>query len=116
MTEGSSNSARQALYALGPRHTIDLLDPSPWSQCRFSRFVRRWHRSPSFARDPCAYLTFLGRLLKSNRYDALFSTHEEVFLLSRVRERLTQMVAAAIPEFAVVAQLTSKLKFIELLR
>jgi predicted ATP-grasp superfamily ATP-dependent carboligase len=115
LTEGASSSARQALYALGPQHTIDVLDPSPWCQCRFSRLVRRWHRCPSFARDPCAYLTYLGRILAQNHYDVLFSTHEEVFLLARVREKLLQMVASALPEFSAVVQLISKLKFVELL-
>jgi biotin carboxylase len=116
MTEGSSNSARQALYALGRHNTVDILDPSPWCQCRLSRFVRRWYRSPSYARNPCEYLTFLGKMLTRERYDVLFSTHEEVLLLSRVRDKLTERVAAAIPEYAAVVQVHSKLKFLALLR
>ena len=47
-----------------PRHTIDILDPSALCQCRFSRFVRRWYRCPSFATDPCGYLAFLGERLR----------------------------------------------------
>lgn len=116
MTEGSSNSARQALYALGSRYTIDVLDPSPLCQCRFSRFVRRWYKCPSFAKDPCGYLAYLGRLLRERRYDVLFPVHEEVYLLSRVREALAQRIAAVIPDFSAVQLLHSKIKFIDLLR
>ncbi len=116
MTEGSSISARQALYALGPRHTIDLLDPSRLCQCRFSRFVRRWHRCPSYAKDPCGYLAFLGQTLRRGKYDVLFPTHEEVYLLARVRDVLSHRVALALPEFSALTQLHSKLRFLELLK
>jgi predicted ATP-grasp superfamily ATP-dependent carboligase len=116
MTEGSSLSARQALYALGPQHTIDILDPSALCQCRFSRFVRKWYRCPSFATDPCGYLAFLGERLKSDRYDVLFPPHEEVYLLSRVRDALAKRAAVAVPTFESVAQLFSKLNFLALLK
>lgn len=115
-TEGSSISARQALYDLGGRYTIDVLDPSRLCQCRFSRFVRRWHRCPSFAADPCGYLSFLGKRLAAERYDVLLPLHDEVFLLSRVRDVLAQRVAVAIADFPAVALLQSKLQFLELAR
>jgi hypothetical protein len=115
MTEGSSLSSSQALYALGHRHTIDILDPSALCQCRFSRFVRRWHRSPSFAKDPLGYLAFLGERLRVGKYDILFPPHEEVYLLSRVRDALAPRVAVAIPTFDAIATLFSKLNFLALL-
>jgi predicted ATP-grasp superfamily ATP-dependent carboligase len=116
MTEGSSNSARQALYALGPQHTIDVIDPSPLCQSRFSSFVRRWYRCPPFAKEPCAYLTFLRKLLAEQKYDVLFPVHDEVYLLSRVRDSLCKYTAAAIPEFESITRLQSKTNFLELLR
>lgn len=116
MTEGSSTSARQALYALGPQHTIDVLDPSGLCVCRFSRLVRRWYRCPRFTVDPCGYLSCLGRRLKAERYDVLFPPHDEVYLLSRVRDALQRRVAVAIPDFDAVAQLHSKTKFLALLQ
>lgn len=115
MTEGSSNSARQALYALGPQHTIDVIDPSPLCQCRFSRFVRRWYRCPPFGRDPRSYLTYLGQRLRRERYDVLFPTHEEIYLLSRVAGELSQLTSTAMPEFYAVDQLHSKVRFLALL-
>jgi hypothetical protein len=116
MTEGSSISARQALYALGPQHAIDILDPSPFCQCRFSRLVRRWHRCPRFTADPCGYLSCLGRVLKARQYDVLFPPHDEVYLLARVRDALARRVAVAIPEFSAVARLHSKTAFLALMQ
>lgn len=115
LTEGSSTSARQTLFALGGKHTIDILDPSPVCQCRFSRFVRRVYRCPPFARDPAAYLAFLVARLKAERYDVLFPTHEQVYLLSRFREPLGRLAAFAVPEFAAVEQMIDKARFLRLL-
>src|SRR5262249_43266875 len=91
------------------------LDPSPLCQCRFSRFVRRWHRCPRFSDDPCGYLSCLGRRLRAHHYDVIFPPHDEVYLLARVRDVLSQRAHIAIPEFSAVAQLQSKARFISLL-
>lgn len=115
LTEGSSTSARQTLYALGPRHTIDILDPSSLCQCRFSRFVRRWYRCPKYSQAPDAYLQFLRERLQAEKYDVLFPTHEQVFLLARYREELGRLAGLALPDFAVMDRLMSKAHFARLL-
>ena len=115
-TEGSSISARQALYDLGGRHTIDVLDPSRLCQCRFSQLVRRWYRCPSFTADPCGYLTFLGKRLAAEPYDVVLPLHDEIYLLSRVRDALARRVAVAMADFSTVALLQSKLQFLTLAR
>jgi hypothetical protein len=114
-TEGSSMTAREALYALGPRHTIDVLDPSPWCQCRFSSLVRRWRRCPSYNKDPEAYLDFLVDLLRTGEYDVLLPTHEQVYLVSRFQDRITPHVGVAAPNFDALARLQSKAEFARLL-
>ncbi|HEX2476219.1 MAG TPA: hypothetical protein VHK01_15820, partial [Lacipirellulaceae bacterium] len=111
MTEGSSISARQIIYDLGRRHRIDVLDPDPLCQCRVSTLVRRWHRCPSFTADPCGFLNCLRERLRRGRYDVLLPPHDEVFLLSRVRDRLERLVRIAIPDFDVIRLLQSKLQF-----
>ena len=113
--EGSSTSARQALYALGPHHDIDILDPSALCQCRFSSYVRRWYRCPSFTSDPSGYLTFLIERLEADQYDVLLPSHEQIYLLSRVQQRLDGRVAMAVPPFAAVDQMMSKANFARLL-
>lgn len=111
MTEGTSLSARQSLYALGGRHTIDVLDPNPLCQCRFSRFVRRWHKSPHFARDPAAFLHFLAERTRRESYDVILPTHEQVYLLSRFRDVVGQSAGIALPEFAAMQQMQDKANF-----
>ncbi len=115
LTEGSSTSARQALYCLGRQHTIDIVDPNPWCQCRFSRFVRRWHRCLPFSKDPESYLQTILDLIESERYDVLFPTHEQVYLLARFRDLLRPRVGLAVPEFAALDRLMSKANFVRLL-
>lgn len=114
-TEGSSASARQALYCLGGRHTIDLVDPATFCQCRFSRYVRRWYRCPSYSREPDAYLSFLVERLRAERYDVLLPTHEQVFLLARFREALSRYAGLALPAFEALDQVMSKARFVRLL-
>lgn len=115
VTEGSSSSARQTLYGLGRRHTIGLLDPSRLCMCRFSRLVQHFHRSPSYARASGQYLQFLLRTVREGRYDVLFPTHEEVYLLSRFRDRLQTDVAIALPEFDTLRAMQNKADFVRVL-
>jgi len=115
LTEGSSLSARQTLYGLGRNFIVDILDPDPLCQCRFSRFTRRWHRCPSFSKQPEEYLRFLMARLKAEHYDVLLPTHEQVFLLARFREQVSRRVAVALPDFAAMERMQSKADFCRLL-
>ena len=110
-TEGSSLSARQTLYALAGRHDIDIIDPARLCLCRFSSYVRRWYRCPSFSKSPQAYLDFLIERLERGNYDVLFPTHEQVYLISRFRERLSKYVHVAVPDFDVIERAQSKIGF-----
>lgn len=114
-TEGASLSARQTLYPLGPHHEIDVLDPDPLCQCRFSSFVRRFFRSPSFSDQPTEFLNFLARLLRSLQYDVLIPTHEQVYLLSRYRDSFSSHVGLALPDFKAMELLQNKAHFSRLL-
>jgi len=115
LTEGASLSARQVLYAIGPACDIDVLDPDPLCQCRFSGFVRRWIRSPPFASRPEAFLEFLVERLRDGRYDALLPTHDQVYPLSRFRDSLASRVGLALPDFAALEKLQDKARFKRLL-
>jgi hypothetical protein len=115
LCEGASLSARQTLYALGKRHTIDLVDPDRLCQGRFSRLVRRWYRCPSFSRQPLEYLQFLAQRLKAEHYDVLLPTHEQVYLLARFRQTLSRHVGLALPEFDALDRMQNKAEFGRLL-
>ncbi|MCI0331657.1 MAG: hypothetical protein L0228_00350 [Planctomycetes bacterium] len=114
-TEGSSLSARQTLYPLGPKHDIDVLDPDPLCQCRFSSYVRRFIRSPSFAKQPVEFLRFVADVVRGGKYDVLLPTHEQTYLLSRFRDAFTPHVGLALPEFAALERLQNKAEFSRLL-
>lgn len=114
-TEGASLSARQTLYPLGGRYEIDVMDSDPLCQCRFSSFVRRFIRSPSFARQPAEFLRFLDRQLQSGKYDVVLPTHEQVYLLSRFRDSLSSRAGLAMPPFESLERLQNKAAFSRLL-
>jgi predicted ATP-grasp superfamily ATP-dependent carboligase len=115
LSEGSSNSARQTLYGLGRKYSIDIVDPSPWCQCRYSSLVHRWYRCPPAAKDPAAYVACVVDWLKRNRYDVLFPTHEQVYLLSRYRDLLGKRVGLAVPDFESLRRMQSKAEFARLM-
>jgi len=115
LTEGASLSARQVLYAIGLTCDIDVLDPDPLCQCRFSGYVRRWIRSPSFVSQPQEFLEFLSRHLVDSRYDVLLPTHDQVYLLSRFGKSLAARVGLALPDFAALEKLQDKVRFNRLL-
>ena len=114
-TEGASLSARQTLYPLGGRYEIDVMDPDPLCQCRFSGFVRRFFRSPSFAKQPAEFLRFLSSHVRDKRYDVVLPTHEQTYLLSRFRDALAPYMAIAVPDFAALEHLQNKASFSRLL-
>ena len=117
LSEGSSTSARQTLYALGRhRHAIDVCDSQRLALCRFSRYVRRWHRCPPFAVNPAEYLRFLTRRLGVRRYDVLFPVHDQVLLFSRFREDLRRRVGLAVADFDSLRTVLNKAAFTRLLR
>jgi predicted ATP-grasp superfamily ATP-dependent carboligase len=114
-TEGASLSARQTLYPLGPYYDIDVIDPDPLCQCRFSSYVGRFFRSPSFSKQPAEFLRFVAKLVRMRRYDVLLPTHEQVYLLSRFRNAFTPHVGLALPEFAAMERMQNKAEFSRLL-
>ncbi len=114
-TEGASLSARQTLYPLGNDYEIDVLDPNPLCQCRFSSFVRRFIRSPSFTREPTKFLKFVHALARTGNYDVLLPTHEQTYVFSRFRDAFTPHIGLAMPDFNVQQRLQSKADFSRLL-
>ena len=58
-------------------------------------------------KTPLDYLRFLGHRLRANRYDVLLPTHEQAYLLARVRDRLHKYVGLALPPRASTRQTRS---------
>jgi predicted ATP-grasp superfamily ATP-dependent carboligase len=114
-TEGASLSARQTLYPLGGRYEIDVMDPDRLCQCRFSSFVGRFIRSPSFSKQPAEFLRFLCELVRERMYDVVLPTHEQVYLLSRFRDSLSRRMGLAMPPFEALERMQNKAEFGRLL-
>ena len=117
LTEGSSLSARQTLYALGRvGAVIDVCDPRPlFCLGRYSRYTHACFRCPSFTVDPPGYLQFLCDRLRTGGYDVLFPVHDQVYLLAQCRSSLGTRVGVPVPHFAAVERLQSKAEFVRLL-
>jgi predicted ATP-grasp superfamily ATP-dependent carboligase len=100
VSEGSSTSAREAITILGlSGHRVEVCDPSRFGLARFSRFVEKFHRCPGLRDDPAGFLRFVEALLAARHFDVLLPTHEQGFLLARVRHRLEGCVGLALPDF-----------------
>ena len=117
LTEGSSLSARQTLYALSYAGAhVDVCDPAPHScLARYSRLVGNCYRCPSFTADPLGYLEFLKEHTRAQAYDVLFPVHDQVYLLARCRHLFKGTVGLAVPQFATLERLQSKAQFMRLL-
>ena len=116
LSEGNSTSAREAVTILGlTGHHVEVCDPSPVCLCRFSRFVRKFHRCPGLRDDPAGYLAFIERLLTQRQFDVLLPIHEQGFLFARVRERLEARTGLALPDFETYRSAHSKAGFSRLL-
>ncbi|MEM1069003.1 MAG: hypothetical protein AAGI63_08920 [Planctomycetota bacterium] len=112
ITEGSSGSAKETIYCLADQHAVDFVDPTYLCQCRFSRWVRKAIPCPHFATQPDEYLRFLVSTLRRGRYDVLFPVHEDVYLLSYVRESLEREFSVALPDFDTLRSMQSKSDFV----
>jgi predicted ATP-grasp superfamily ATP-dependent carboligase len=116
LSEGASTSARQAITALGRLgHEVEICDPDPHCLGRFSRFVRRFHRSPGLGVDPEGYFAFVVDLLTSRRVDVLLPIHEQGLLFAALRQLIPPHVAVALPSFESYERVLSKVEFSRLL-
>ena len=110
LSEGSSSSARQTIYALADRFRVGVLDPDRLCQARFSRHVT-FHQCPHFGRQPKQYLRFLAETMQKHHYDVLFPTHDQVYVLSRFQSVLGEHIRSVLPDFDSLCQLQSKVGF-----
>src|SRR5947209_16876765 len=104
LSEGSSLSARQTLYALAALPAvIDVCDPRPlFCLARYSRLVRTCWRCPPFSADPAGYIDFVLERTHKERYDVLLPVHDQAFLLARFQHLLRPWVGLPVPSFAAI--------------
>jgi hypothetical protein len=116
LSEGSSTSAREALTILGlAGHHVEVCDPTPLCLCRFSKFVRKFHRCPALRDDPAGYLVFIERLVTERKFDVLLPIHEQGFVFARASRQIGSRVGLALPRFESYRTAHSKAGFSRLL-
>ncbi|MGD0762669.1 MAG: hypothetical protein ABR929_05665 [Roseiarcus sp.] len=116
LSEGSSTNARETISALGPLgYVLDVCDPNPVCLGRFSRYVRKVHRSPVSGNDPMGYLRFVQERLRAQRYDVLLPVNEQAYLFSWARRHLSALTGLAVADFAAFIRVQTKANFHDLL-
>lgn len=116
LSEGSSTNAREVISALGPLgYVLDVCDPNPMCLVRFSRYVRKVHRSPVSGSDPMGYLRFVQERLRAQPYDVLLPVNEQAYLFSWARRHLSALTGLAIADFPAFARVQTKANFHDLL-
>jgi biotin carboxylase len=108
LTEGSGLTSRQVTTRLGELgHEVELLSSTAVCLSRFTRYVRRVHRVPSFGRDPFAWLDAAIAVASGRGVDVLLPTQEQVTVLSAFHDRLP--VPTLVPPFAALRRVQDKI-------
>jgi glutathione synthase/RimK-type ligase-like ATP-grasp enzyme len=110
LSEGSGLTSRQVagrLRQLG--HTVGVLSPDPLGITRFTKATRAWHACPPFGPDPLVWLDKALEVYKSEGYDVLLPTQEQVTVLAAFPTRLAALgVRTAVPPFEALAAVQDK--------
>jgi biotin carboxylase len=110
LTEGNGLTSRQVathLDRLG--HHVEVLTPDPLCLARFTKHVRRLHRSPRLADDPQTWLDRALEVCAGRRIDLLFPTHEHAVVMAHQHRRLAEAgVATAVAPFEAYARVFDK--------
>jgi hypothetical protein len=96
--------------------TAFIGDSLPARLSGWSRSVTRTFRLPPPRDALCAFATELNSIIQRERIDLLLPTCEEVFFVSRVRDRLPNSCAVFAAPFEQLRQLHSKWTFLALAR
>ena len=108
LTEGSSLTSRQVAQRLGELgHEVELLSSTKLCLSRFTRHVHVVHSVPNFGSDPFGWLDAAQRIASNRNADLLFSTQEQVTVLSAQEKRLT--VPTVIPAFPALRRVQDKI-------
>lgn len=111
LTEGSGLTSRQVAGLLrGKGHDVGVVSCDPLGLTRFTAGVRRWHRVGAFGVDPLGWLDSVLDVYRTNDYDLLFPTQEQVAVLSSCPQRLIDAgVMTVVPAFSALLDVQDKL-------
>ena len=112
LSESASLTSRETLTVLGMSgRRADVLTARALSLSRFSRWRDRMISAPSPAEDPRGYLTAVGDLLATGRYEAVLPTHEQAWLFAAGQHLLPPGAPIALAPLAAFERVHSKIEF-----
>ena len=94
--------------------TVSVGDSLGQPLSRFSCSVQHFVRLPEPRQNPAAWLTALAQVIQAQRIDLLLPTCEEVFFVSRYRDRLPAQVRVVADDFGKLREVHSKWSFLSL--
>ncbi|GIP35766.1 ATP-grasp domain-containing protein [Paenibacillus sp. J2TS4] len=98
----------------GAGHRVVTADSVPHSLCGASRHTARNYVLPEINRGPAAYIDALVEIVRSEQVQWLIPTCEEVFAISRYRDRLLPYCEVLVDDIANLGQLHNKWQFIRM--
>ena len=101
VTSARAPHALAVIRSMGERgHEVVAGDSTRLAMGAYSKFVTRRFWYPSVTERPAAFLAALEAELQRERYDLLFPTFEEIFLIARQRERFAALTNLIVPSYA----------------
>jgi glutathione synthase/RimK-type ligase-like ATP-grasp enzyme len=111
LSEGSGLTSRQVagiLWAKG--HEVGVVSSDPIGLTRFTRSVKHWHSISAFSTDTVKWLDTAIDVYRTEGYDLLFPTQEQVAVLAaRPRQLADARVVTAVPTFESLLAVQDKL-------
>jgi glutathione synthase/RimK-type ligase-like ATP-grasp enzyme len=111
LSEGSGLTSRQVagiLWAKG--HAVGVVSSDPIGLTRFTRSVQHWHAISAFSTDPLRWLDTAIDVYRTEGYDLLFPTQEQVAVLAaRPRQLANAEVVTVVPTFESLLAVQDKL-------
>lgn len=82
--------------------------------CRSSRFVNVLYRTPSPRYQTSEYISALLKIIQNETVDLIIPTCEEIFFISKFKDRLADECRVFVPEFEMIETLHRKDRFVDL--
>jgi len=100
VTSARAPHALAFIRSLGERgYEVVAGDSTRLSMGLYSKYVSKRFLYPSVTEKPAAFLRALEDELAREKYDLLFPTFEEIFLIARHRERLAPLTHMIVPSY-----------------
>jgi biotin carboxylase len=118
LSDASGLTSRQIATILSRQnHTVHVLSPPGHTLTKLTHHVSKIHTVPPFGASPYFWLSTALSVLKSEPFDVLIATQEQVAVLSAEHQQVEETgVKIAVPSFASMRKVMGKLDAVQTLR